>query len=71
MVFSTTIFHFINFLLYIHGIIISLKKEVNHMIMHNDWDQLFDQEIQKDYFRSDDASSFCPDIGRFCQCIIL
>ena len=49
MVFSTTIFHFINFLLYIHGIIISLKKEVNHMIMHNDWDQLFDQEIQKDY----------------------
>ena len=23
------------------------------------------------YFRSDDASSFCPDIGRFCQCIIL
>lgn len=49
MVFSTTIFHFIYFLLYIHGIIISLKKEVNHMIMHNDWDQLFDQEIQKDY----------------------
>ena len=30
-----------------------------------------EREIQKDYFRSDDASSFCPDIGRFCQCIIL
>ena len=22
------------------------------MIMHNDWDQLFDQEIQKDYLQN-------------------